>query len=123
MSVDFLTDHLTAVSAILIGVVFGIIPLVWFYKRIWKPAGAEVDMFERGFRGEARILEIHGTGAMADHSPMMGLRLEVRHPDGSVYRAQIDEVIVPVVLLSRLKPGAVVPVKIAREDKNLVSLD
>jgi len=119
----FLSEHLTAVLAIAIGALFGVVPVVWFYIYIWRPSGREVEMLEKGWRGEATILQIWGTGGKSGASPYMGMRLEVRHPSGSKYMAEIKETLIPLIMLTQFQPGAVVPVKIAREDQNMVALD
>lgn len=108
---------------VLISLTLIIVPLAWFYKKIWSPASHEVDQLEAGYNAEAKILEIQSTGAIANHAPSMRILLQVLHPDKSIYTATIEEVFVPITLLPKLQRGTMVRVKIARDNKNLVALD
>jgi hypothetical protein len=116
-------NNMQTIVVVFISVIVVIIPLIWFYKKVWKTASIEVDMLEDGFTSDAKILEINSTGAIFGHSPSMSILMEVRHPDGSVYIARIQEIVLPITLLSKLLPGTIVCVKIAKKDKNVVTLD
>ena len=99
------------------------LPLFLILIRAWREASRETGMLENAWSATATIEEVWGTGGMAGHSPFMGMKLEVRHPAGSTYKAEIKETIVPAIHVHRLTPGAVVPVKIARDDQTVVALD
>ncbi len=118
----FLSSHLTAIAAVSIGVVFGLVPLL-FFVRLYISADEEVSKLEKGWRCEAIIQDVWSTGANSGNSQFIGMRLEVYHPDGMPYEARIDETIVPLLYLSKLTVGARVPVRVASEDRNLVALD
>ncbi|MDH4184048.1 MAG: hypothetical protein OEV92_07500 [Nitrospinota bacterium] len=119
---SFLANNLTALVGGTIGLLFGVIPILFLY-RIYKRAGDETDILENGYRCPAVILEVWETGARSGTSQYMGMRLDIRPKLGPAYETKLSETIVPQSYLSKLQPGAIVPVRIARHDRDLVALD
>lgn len=77
---------------------------------------------ENGVSASARVLEIWDTGVKLNDNPVVGFRLEVTLEDGTTYEATTKNV-VSIVHIPQVQPGAVLPVKVDREDRSLVALD
>lgn len=77
---------------------------------------------ENGVPALAEILSIWDTGVKVNDDPVVGFRLLVTLEDGSSYEAETKNLI-SIVHLCQFQPGAVVPVKVDRDDPQLVALD
>lgn len=61
-------------------------------------------------------------GGHINHQPVITLELEVQLPDAAPYQAT-TEGLLPHLVLSRLEPGATVPVRVASHDTTRVFID
>jgi hypothetical protein len=77
---------------------------------------------ETGYAAHAEVLEIWDTGVRLNDNPVVGFRLLVMLDDGTTYEARTKNV-VSVVHIPQVQPGAVLPIKIDRNDRQLVALD
>jgi len=77
---------------------------------------------EVGFPASAQVLEIWNTGVRLNDNPVVGFRLLVTLADGTSYEAETKNV-VSVVHMPQVQPGAVLPVKVDPENRELVALD
>ena len=77
---------------------------------------------ENGVPASAEVLEIWDTGVRLNDNPVVGFRLLVTLEDGTSYQAETKNV-VSVVHIPQVQPGAVLPVKIDPENRQLVALD
>lgn len=76
-----------------------------------------------GTPANARILEIWDTGITVNDDPVIGMRVEISRPDGTVYTAAIPKSLISRLDVPRFQPGAAVPVRIDPGDPSLVALD
>jgi len=77
---------------------------------------------ENGIPASAKVLEIWDTGVRLNNNPVVGFRLLVTFEDGTSYEAEAKNV-VSVVHIPQVQPGAVLPVKVNPENRQLVALD
>lgn len=77
---------------------------------------------DTGFSALARVLEIWETGVRVNDNPVVGFRLEVMLDDGSAYEA-VTKIVVSILHIPQVQPGAVLPVKVDPEDPSRVALD
>lgn len=77
---------------------------------------------ENGVTASAKVLEIWDTGVRLNENPVVGFRLLVTMQDGTSYEAETKNV-VSVVHIPQVQPGAVLPVKVDPENRQLVALD
>jgi len=77
---------------------------------------------EHGVAASAEVLEIWDTGVRLNDNPVVGFRLLVTLEDGTSYQAETKNV-VSVVHIPQVQPGAVLPVKVDPENRQLVALD
>ena len=77
---------------------------------------------ETGFPASAEVLEIWDTGVRLNDNPVVGFRLLVTLADGTSYEAETKNV-VSVVHIPQVQPGAILPVKVDPENRELVALD
>jgi hypothetical protein len=76
-----------------------------------------------GVPASARIVEIWDTGMTVDDGPVIGMRVEISRPDGSVYSATIPKSLISRLDIPRFQPGATVPVRIDPQNPDRVALD
>ena len=77
---------------------------------------------ETGVPASAKVLKIWDTGVRLNDNPVVGFRLLVTLEDGTSYEAETKNV-VSVVHIPQVQPGAVLPVKVGPDNKQLVALD
>jgi len=77
---------------------------------------------ESGVPASGEVLEIWDTGVRLNDNPVVGFRLLVTLADGTSYEAETKNV-VSVVHIPQVQPGAVLPVKVDRDNRDLVALD
>ena len=77
---------------------------------------------ENGVPASAKVLEVWDTGVRLNDNPVVGFRLLVTLEDGTSYEAETKNV-VSVVHIPQVQPGAVLPVKVNPENRQLVALD
>jgi hypothetical protein len=79
------------------------------------------DVPESAVLATARIIEIKDTGSRVNYDPRVHIRMEVHPEAGEAFQAE-TEMVVSVVDLPRLQPGASVPVKYDPGDHTRVAL-
>ena len=73
------------------------------------------ELVEKGTQGEATILSLQDTGMRINDNPRVTLVLEIRMPYGAPY--QLTKIMtVPIIRLSQVQVGAVVPVMVDMSD-------
>ena len=77
---------------------------------------------ENGVSASAKVLKIWDTGVRLNDNPVVGFRLLVTLEDGTSYEAETKNV-VSVVHIPQVQPGAVLPVMVNPENRQLVALD
>ncbi len=78
---------------------------------------------QSGVPASARIVEIWDTGMTVNDGPVIGMRVEISRPDGSVYSATIPKSLISRLDIPRFQPGATVPVRIDPQNPDRVALD
>lgn len=78
-----------------------------FYLKRKKEKQIE-DILATGKQGEATILSLEDTGVLVNYNPQVTLLLEIRVPGYSPYQVR-KTAVVPLVRLSQLQVGAVLP--------------
>jgi hypothetical protein len=87
---------------------------IYFYRNSRKRAEA---LMATGTQGEATILSLEDTGMLINNQPRVIMKLEIRMPYGPPY--QITKTMtVPLIRLSQVQVGAVVPVMVDMTDPN-----
>jgi hypothetical protein len=84
--------------------------------------GANNTVRETGLPASAKVIEIWDTGVRLNDNPVVGFRLMVTLSDGTSYEAQTKNAI-SVVYIPQVQPGAILPVKVDPENRELVALD
>jgi hypothetical protein len=80
------------------------------------------DLQARGESATARILQIWDTGMTVNDDPVIGFSLEVRRDGRPAYEAR-TKLRISRLDISRIQPGAVVPVRVDPRDPAHVALD
>lgn len=93
-----------------------------FMFLIRKFLGRDLETLRNGIPGHGKILKVWQTGISLNDQPQIGMDLEVHPPSGAPYQAQ-TKMIVPLIKIPQVQPGAVLPVKISRTDPDKVVLD
>jgi hypothetical protein len=75
-----------------------------------------------GVDGTAAVMSATQTGALVNYNPAVRLELLVTVPESPPYPVSL-ETVVAQINLARVQPGATVPVRVARSDRNLVQID
>jgi hypothetical protein len=78
---------------------------------------------QSGLPASARILEIWDTGITVNDDPVIGMRVEIVRPDGTVYSARIAKSLISRLDIPRFQPGATVSVRIDPRNPDRVALD
>lgn len=92
-----------------------------FYPLLIKPMMTAAKLRKNGIAAQAKILEVNDTGVTLNNSPQVKLMLEVTSPTGT-YLVETKQYI-SRLQTSLFQPGAVIPVLIDPNDRNLISLD
>ncbi|MBI5815610.1 MAG: hypothetical protein HZB29_08375 [Nitrospinae bacterium] len=80
------------------------------------------DLLKNGNPGEATILQVAETGTYINRNPQIEMLLDVRPQSGSPYQMTLRKV-VGIVNIPQFQPGAVYPVKIARDNLGNLEFD
>jgi hypothetical protein len=75
-----------------------------------------------GIDGTATVMSATQTGALVNYNPAVQLELLVTVPGGPPYPVSLQTV-VQQIQLARVQPGATIPVRVARSDRSLVTID
>ena len=73
------------------------------------------ELIEKGTQGEATILSLEDTGMRVNDNPRVRVELEVRMPGMSPYKVA-KSVTIPLIRLSQVQVGTVVPVMVDMSD-------
>ncbi|OGC21743.1 hypothetical protein A3J90_00470 [candidate division WOR-1 bacterium RIFOXYC2_FULL_37_10] len=107
----------------IIAIIFFVIPsLIGPIKIIWKMIFSDQELREKGVDGQARILEVIQTGTQINNQPMMKLKLEVSTSNQPPYIVE-DKFMVPLMGLSLIRLGAVIPVKVDPKNPKRVAIN
>src|SRR5258706_5525137 len=72
-------------------------------------------LMQTGTQGEATILSLDDTGMRINDNPRVALGLEIRMPNMAPYQVK-KSVTIPLIRLSQVQVGAVVPVMVVMAD-------
>ena len=75
-----------------------------------------------GLSGQATIVRLSESGPYVNNRPTITMELDVDLPGSERYRAEAKQVVGRLVI-GRLEPGAVVPVRVDAKDRSKVSVD
>lgn len=101
--------------------IIGLVRLAMTYGPELSRRFGTPDVPPSGLLAKARIIEIKDTGSRVNYDPRVRIKLEVQPESGAVFQAE-TEMVVSVVDLPRLQPGATVSVKYDPENRAHVSL-
>ncbi|MBI2894751.1 MAG: hypothetical protein HYY06_14445 [Deltaproteobacteria bacterium] len=96
---------------ILISVAATVIPVVLVFKWLGKNRAQRQALLQSGAPGQAKILAIGQTGMYINNNPQVQLALEVTPQVGGAPFQVTIKGVVPMIALSRVQPGSVVPVR------------
>jgi hypothetical protein len=96
------------ITAIAIAVPF------YFFRNQRKRAE---ELMAKGTQGEATILSLEDTGMRINDNPRVKMDMEIRMPYGIPYKIT-KTVTIPLIRLSQVQVGAVVPVMVDMTDPN-----
>ena len=85
---------------------------IYFYRNRQKRAE---ELMAKGTQGEATILSLEDTGMRINDNPRVTMKLEIRMPYGAPYQLT-KNVTIPIIRLSQVPVGAVVPVMVDMSD-------
>ena len=74
-----------------------------------------------GLVGQGTIKAIHDTGMFVNNQPQFDIELDVTVPDRDPYTATIRQV-VAMSVLPQFQPGAVMPVRVDPDDKDVLMI-
>lgn len=83
---------------------------------------ASVAVGADGVAGTATVMAAMQTGALVNFNPAVQLELLVTVPESPPYPVSVQTVVAQIDL-ARVQPGAAIPVRVARADRNLVAID
>jgi len=90
-----------------------VVPIYFIRKKREK---AE-QLMAKGTQGEATILTLEDTGMRINDNPRVKMDLEIRMPYGVPYQIT-KTVMIPLIRLSQIQVGSVVPVMVDMSDPN-----
>ncbi len=100
-----------------------VLVIVFVYRKVFAPVGAQRKLQRTGLPAEASILDIRETGWTVNNIyPVVKLRLEVRPPGGEPYQAEV-QTLVGRLDVPQLQPGALVAVRYDPRHPSRVALD
>jgi len=85
---------------------------IYIYRNNRKRAE---ELMAKGTQGEATILSLEDTGMRINDNPRVTMKLEIRMPFGAPYQIT-KTVTIPLIRLSQIQVGAVVPVMVDMSD-------
>jgi hypothetical protein len=91
-------------------------------QQMTAQAEASAAVAADGEDGTATVLSATQTGALVNYNPAVQLELLVTVPGAPPYPVSVQTV-VQQIHLARVQPGATLPVRVARADRNLVTID
>lgn len=109
---------------IIISVVIAIIMTIFAIRVFWgifRGAAVSRDLLANGLPAQARILRLGETGMYVNNNPAVDIYMEVTAPNLPPYQVK-QRMVVSMLRLAAIQPGAVVPVKYDAGDPNRVVL-
>lgn len=117
---------------IVLSMAAAIIPMVLVFKYISKMSGQKQQLLATGQPAQARIIQMGDTGTRINHDHVVQLLLEVhpqpmQGPQG--YRGAMPpfqtqaQLLVPMMALPRVQPGAMVPIRYNPQNPQEVTID
>lgn len=96
---------------VLVSIAAAVVPVILVFRWLGKSRAQRQALLQNGAPGQAKILAIGQTGMYINNNPQVQLALEVTpQAGGAPFQVTISGV-VPMIALSRVQPGSVVPVK------------
>lgn len=93
-----------------------------FWSVLFKPMFIARKLEKNGVPASAKIMEVRDTGVTVNNSPQIKMLLEVNSSVSGTYLVETKQII-SRLQTSLYQPGAVIPVIVDPNNKNLVSLD
>jgi hypothetical protein len=114
------------IAAPIEGTIFSVIFIAIFGGVFWtvlfKPMMITRRLEKNGVPATAKILKVSDTGVTVNNSPQVKLLLEVSSPLGGAYMIETKQII-SRLQTALFQPGAVLPVIVDPNDKNLITID
>ncbi|MBI5814582.1 MAG: hypothetical protein HZB29_03125 [Nitrospinae bacterium] len=111
-----------AALGVILTVVFTVVvPAIVFFV-IYRLIRKNREIVQNGIPGQATILKVWETGMFVNNRPRLGMELEVRPATGAPYRAEA-KMVVTFINSAKFQPGAVIPVRISRDDPDMIVFD
>lgn len=103
-------------------ILVGVTALMFVLFRFMLNIGGDSWVQKNGLAGTAALVQVQDTATTVNQMPLLRYILDVTHPDGSVYRAQVNHV-TSRASLGALMPGLQLPVRIHPQQPNRVAID
>lgn len=110
------------VAAIALVLIVTIIPMLLVFRKVFGNIKQTNALLASGEPAQATILKMWDTGATLNDNPQVGLLLEVFAVNRLPYQIE-TKCFVSRLKIPQVQPGAVVAVKIDRQDATKVALD
>ena len=110
------------VAGVLLVTVVTIILMIMVFRKVFGGIKQTNQLLATGEAAQAKILKMWDTGATLNENPQVGLLLEVHAVNRSPYQVE-TKCFVSRVKIPQVQPGAVVNVKIDRQDAAKVALE
>jgi hypothetical protein len=117
------------IGSILFSLVVTIVPLVLVFKYLSNMSGKRQALLHQGMPAQARIVQMGQTGTTINDNPMVRFVFEVHPQPVPGYRQAMPpfttqaEILVPMIALARVSPGAMVPVRFNPQNQGEITID
>ena len=110
------------IAGVLLITLVTFVPMIVIFKKIFGGIKQTNHLLAKGEAAQAKILKMWDTGATLNDNPQVGLLLEVHAVNRSPYQVE-TKCFVSRVKIPQVQTGAVVNVKIDRQDAAKVALE
>lgn len=110
------------VAVVLVITLASFIPMIFIFGKFFKRQAANAKLMQSGVSAQAQILSIQETGTRINDQPELLLVLSVASPGQAPYQTQAITV-VSFLMIPKLQPGMMVPVKIDPANPMSVAID
>jgi hypothetical protein len=110
------------IAAVVLITLVSLIPMIVIFKRVFGGIKKNNTLLANGELGQAKILKIWDTGTTLNDNPQIGMILEVHAANRSPYQVE-TKCFVSRLRIPQVQPGAIVNVKIDRQDTAQIALD